>query len=68
MRSLEQLFLNQMPYCILLSKHIWSKVGKYDETMVDGYEDWEFNIRLGINGYYGIVVQKPLFHCNRVLK
>ena len=60
----EQLFLNQMPYCILLSKHIWSKVGKYDETMVDGYEDWEFNIRLGINGYYGIVVQKPLFHYN----
>ena len=29
-----------------------------------GYEDWEFNIRLGFSGIYGIKLSKPLFHYN----
>lgn len=60
--SFEQLFLNQLPYSLLMPKEIWKKVGGYDETMRRGYEDWEFNIKLGINGYYGVVVPRPLFH------
>jgi glycosyltransferase involved in cell wall biosynthesis len=59
---LEQLFTNQIPYCILMPKFIWEILGGYDESMIKGYEDWEFNIRLGINGYHGLVVQEPLFH------
>ena len=31
---------------------IFEKVGNYDEEMKVGYEDWEFNIRLGNNGFY----------------
>lgn len=58
----EQLFLNQMPYSLLLPKDVWKKVGGYDETMHRGYEDWEFNIKLGIHGYFGVVVPRPLFH------
>lgn len=58
----EQLFLNQMPYCILLPKELWERVGGYDQSMRRGYEDWEFNIRLGAAGYYGAVVPRPLFH------
>lgn len=58
----EQLFLNQMPYCILLPKSVWQSLGGYDASMRKGYEDWEFNIRLGLNGHFGHVVSKPLFH------
>jgi glycosyltransferase involved in cell wall biosynthesis len=58
----EQLFLNQMPYAILIRRSVWNVIGGYDETMVKGYEDWEFNIRLGGNGYHGVVVKRPLLH------
>jgi len=58
----EQLFFNQMPYCILLPRAAWEEVGGYDASMRRGYEDWEFNIRLGSYGKYGVVVREPLFH------
>jgi len=58
----EQLSLNLVPYCILVSKKLWVDAGGYDETMCDGYEDWEFNIRLGTLGRYGQRVPLPLFH------
>lgn len=58
----EQLFLNQIPYCILIPKAVWVSAGGYDESMQKGYEDWEFNIRLGALGYIGHVVEEPLFH------
>jgi glycosyltransferase involved in cell wall biosynthesis len=58
----EQLFLNQLPYCILLPRALWEKVGGYDVSMRKGYEDWEFNIRLGAHGHFGTVLPRPLFH------
>ena len=58
----EQLFLNQLPYCLLLPKNAWKKIGGYDESMRQGYEDWEFNIRLIKNGWRAVTVSKPLFH------
>lgn len=58
----EQLFLNQMPYSLLIPRPVVEAVGGYDESMRQGYEDWEFNIRLGAKGYYGVVVPMPLFH------
>jgi len=58
----EQLFLNQIPYCILMPRSVWEAVGGYDESMRHGYEDWEFNIRLGASGYFGHVVQYPHLH------
>lgn len=58
----EQIFLNQLPYCILQPKKIWEELGGYDEGMRSGYEDWEWNIRLGKSGYMGGVVPAPLFH------
>lgn len=57
----DQLFLNQLPYCMLMRKAAWQAVGGYDETMRDGYEDWEFNIRLAAAGYDGVEVPEPLF-------
>jgi len=60
----EQLFLNQLPYSIFISRENWIKYGGYDEKMKLGYEDWEFNIRLGCHDQYGIRLPKPLFHYN----
>jgi GT2 family glycosyltransferase len=60
----DQLFLNQLPYCMLIRKSAWQAAGGYDETMRDGSEDWEFNIRLSGAGFRGIELAKPLFVCS----
>ena len=62
----EQLVLEHVPYCVLIPKQVWHDVGGYDESMRDGKEDWEFNLRLAAHGYYGVLVDKPLFfYCVR---
>jgi glycosyltransferase involved in cell wall biosynthesis len=58
----EQLYFNQLPYCMLMPRSAWESIGGYDEAMRLGYEDWEFNIRLGLNGYRGVPLGKPYFH------
>jgi glycosyltransferase involved in cell wall biosynthesis len=57
----DQLFLNQLPYCMLVRRSAWQAVGGYDEAMHDGTEDWEFNIRLSRAGFCGIELAEPLF-------
>jgi glycosyltransferase involved in cell wall biosynthesis len=57
----DQLFLNQLPYCMLIRRSAWQAVGGYDETMRDGLEDWEFNIALTRCGFRGIELPAPLF-------
>ncbi|MFZ4808761.1 MAG: glycosyltransferase family 2 protein [Hyphomicrobiaceae bacterium] len=58
----DQLFLNQLPYALLMPRGAWAEVGGYDATMRDGYEDWEFNLRLVKAGYRGLRLPEPLFH------
>jgi glycosyltransferase involved in cell wall biosynthesis len=53
------LFSNPIPSGLLLRKAGWRAVGGYDETMRDGYEDWEFYLRLMLRGYRGITIPKP---------
>jgi glycosyltransferase involved in cell wall biosynthesis len=57
----DQLFLNRLPYALLLRKAAWQSVGGYDAAMRDGYEDWEFNIRLILAGWKGVRIARPLF-------
>jgi len=57
----DQLFANRLPYCMLFRKSAWTSVGGYDESMRDGSEDWEFNIRLAAGGFDGVEVAKSLF-------
>ena len=57
----DQLFLNQLPYALLMRREVWEAVGGYDEAMRDGYEDWEFNLRLIKAGYRGLKIEAPLF-------
>lgn len=57
----EQLYFNQLPYCLLIPRVLWQQVDGYDDTMRSGYEDWEFNIRLAAAGATGQEVPAPLF-------
>jgi glycosyltransferase involved in cell wall biosynthesis len=57
----DQLFVNRLPYCMLFRKSAWSAVGGYDESMRDGSEDWEFNIRLARANFRGIEIKRPWF-------
>jgi glycosyltransferase involved in cell wall biosynthesis len=56
----DQLFLNRLPYCMLIRRSAWQAAGGYDEGMADGMEDWEFNIRLLQAGFGGVEIAKPL--------
>ena len=46
----------------LFRKKAWEEVGGYDENMKNGYEDWEFLIRLGEHGWQGKLIKEPLFN------
>ncbi len=57
-----QLFHNQLSYSMLFRKSAWEKIGGYNETMREGYEDWEFNVHLIAAGFRAIDVPEPLFN------
>ncbi len=61
LNAFDQLFINRLPYCMLIRKAAWRAVGGYDAAMRDGYEDWDFNVRLLRAGFQGIRIAKPLF-------
>ena len=60
----EQMFINQLPYSIFIPRKIFFENGFYDEEMRLGYEDWELNVRLATNNYFGKRYEKALFHYN----
>lgn len=55
------LFTNTLPSGLLLRKTAWRAVGGYDESMREGYEDWEFHLRLAHSGYRAIEIAKPYY-------
>lgn len=59
------LFTNTMPSCLVLRKSCIDAIGLYDESLRDGYEDWEFNLRLAHCGFDAIEIPKP-YHVYRV--
>jgi glycosyltransferase involved in cell wall biosynthesis len=56
------LFTNTLHSGLMLRKACWRAVGGYDETMRQGYEDWEFYLRLAHAGFRGIEIPKPYFN------
>jgi glycosyltransferase involved in cell wall biosynthesis len=58
----DQLFINRVPCCMVVRREAWDSVGGFDAGMRDGYEDWEFTIRLGRAGYGAVVAPKILFN------
>jgi len=59
------LWANHPSVCALIRKKAWEEIGGYDEDMKDGYEDWEFWIRLGKYGWFGKLVREPLYNYRR---
>jgi glycosyltransferase involved in cell wall biosynthesis len=55
------LFSNTVSTALVLRKESWRAAGGYDETMRQGYEDWEFSLRLVQAGFRGIAIAKPLY-------
>lgn len=46
---------------LLFRKECWEQVRGYDEKMKLGYEDWEFYLRVCMQGWNMKVLQEPLF-------
>jgi glycosyltransferase involved in cell wall biosynthesis len=46
----------------MIRKQDWNMAGKYDESMKEGFEDWEFYIRLLKSGGYAYVLEEALFN------
>lgn len=55
------LFSSQCPACAMVRKSCWDAVGGYDEAMVNGYEDWEFYIRITQRKWNIHVIKEKLF-------
>jgi glycosyltransferase involved in cell wall biosynthesis len=58
----EQLFSNQLPYCMLFPKSVFNEVSGYDESFLFGLEDWDLNLRLLISGYKFTKNNNSQFH------
>ena len=52
---------NNQVACSLFRKDGWIECGGYDETMRDGFEDWEFWLRLTDIGLKVATIKEPLF-------
>lgn len=52
---------------VMFSKESWKHVSGYDEDMRDGFEDWEFYIRLLSNGGQVTIIKQPLFNYRKRL-
>lgn len=62
------LFSNQCPACAMVRKSCWDAVGGYDEAMKNGYEDWEFYIRITQRKWTIHVIREKLFFYRQTKK
>jgi glycosyltransferase involved in cell wall biosynthesis len=62
------LFSNQCPACAIVRKQCWDEVGGYDEEMKNGYEDWEFYIRITQKSWTVKVIPEKLFFYRQTKK
>lgn len=52
----------------MVRKHCWDEVGGYDVEMKNGYEDWEFYIRITQKGWWVHVIPEILFYYRQTKK
>lgn len=60
----EQLFSNQLPYCMLFPKYVFEQHGNYDENLKQGLEDWDLNIRLILGMQKFFKINESIFNYN----
>lgn len=47
----KQMLVNYIDACAMVRKSVFDELGGYDESMKDGWEDWEMWLRIGFRGY-----------------
>ncbi|MDH3729722.1 MAG: glycosyltransferase [Acidimicrobiia bacterium] len=62
----QMLLSNSVVGCVVLRQEALASVGGYDETMVNGNEDWELWVRLLLAGWLQVDVRRPLFRYRRL--
>ncbi|MEL7471817.1 MAG: glycosyltransferase family 2 protein, partial [Planctomycetota bacterium] len=55
------LLTNLHPVTALVRRAAIERVGLFDASFREGYEDWELWVRLALAGYHGVRVEAPLF-------
>jgi glycosyltransferase involved in cell wall biosynthesis len=55
------LVTNLHPVTCLIRRACFEAVGGFDESMTQGYEDWELWVRFASRGWRGVRVREPLF-------
>lgn len=56
------LYVNQLVATSLYKRQLWEEVGGYDESMKDGFEDWDFWLSITKRGNEYAIVPQPLFY------
>ena len=56
------LYVNQLSATSLYRKECWEAIGGYDESMKNGFEDWEFWIAITKSGWTYKIVYEFLFY------
>lgn len=56
------LYVNQLVATSLYKRQLWEEVGGYDESMKDGFEDWDFWLSVTKRGNEYAIVPQPLFY------
>ncbi|KJD33396.1 glycosyl transferase family 2 [Tamlana nanhaiensis] len=56
------MFENQLMPSSIYKKECWVEVGGYDESMIKGFEDWEFWLNITKRGWLYHTVEEPLFY------
>jgi glycosyltransferase involved in cell wall biosynthesis len=56
------LYVNQLVATSLYKKEYWIEVGGYDESMKNGFEDWDFWLSVTKRGLEYYVIPQPLFY------
>lgn len=59
------LHANTLNGAALLRRDVFERVGGFDETFIDGCEDWEFWIRVVAAGHRGTIIPEFLFRYRR---
>ncbi len=59
------LVTNLHPVTCLIRRASFEAVGGFDETMTEGYEDWDLWLRFAERGWRGARVREPLFNWRR---
>ena len=54
-------YRNNAVACALIRREVWEQVDGYDETMKEGFEDWDFWLSTLEKGWRIHVIQEPLF-------